>query len=946
MKLDHFPKKHPGKRYIEKGERTLNFGPALPAPPLIESENLSVNEQQDIETSCAGDLVADASVQAVKKQQSESNNNLVITDVSNSDIMVQIVKLKELVEKNLKLGPKNVNMTDTKEVYEDNVKEKLQLIQSSQTVVDLCMKAGLTLFESTGKLICDTCSHDELVDAMGQNTGVFSYDVIKNGADFIGKSQPREFRNLKTKVVAHYSSNFHLNMSKQLIEKHKKDESDELFNYKIGMGRARQIYQNVKDKCSYEKYESDCLVSALNGENIGNINHSRKFAQQLVAEIGAIIQMDLKAYFKTPLECTGQLPPVGLSTDKMTQKRHTNHLAVFITPDVQAPLSDSFLKPVYVGMPIVSKHAGVDIAEQILNIAEKFLDDLDEQLQAFNNDGQYFGLNLSKHVFELRENLKNRVEFIVFNWDPSHRNALADKDARKEHKEDKSYFNEVLDTVQWVFKNIGYGKHYEEYLMLCDELDIDPRAPITFSDTRFPQFSYNTLRNFLQVYIGLVKQLKAEDVAKKGKDLAVSRNLKAIKSKSFVVTLAGATDVYRREQILSQQCQKIDQHVFEVYDNLKIQKEKLEQMLTNLTDGADFSDWTIDNVENLDKHLWANLKVTCLDLFRNDTFRGEVLDDYGKRSRVTRQSTLDELVITESGGACSPGIVKALNSIQSYLNSLIRALETRFENEFEDSFVHDIKEVLDLSFMLQFAENLENSSETYENCLAQIKEYGVDGLRNICKRLDKNKDIDEAEFTKMEEQYFQFKRFSLELIADVNMTKEKQAIKDAAITESVDCYVCHRRFEVTRFLKHFNSSHGDLEDVQFGDKLKQFSSMKVLHGVCQFSKYFQNMQMFIQLALKLACKTPNEAVVESVGSMLNKHMRADRPGSQISFDCEMHIDWNGPVVSKANTLLERALDNKFGSRKRWNFKSGNSKFYVSKVVDRKKLEHSPLSFIN
>ena len=44
----------------------------------------------------------------------------------------------------------------------------------------------------------------------------------------------------------------------------------------------------------------------------------------------------------------------------------------------------------------------------------------------------------------------------------------------------------------------------------------------------------------------------------------------------------------------------------------------------------------------------------------------------------------------------------------------------------------------------------------------------------------------------------QFKRFSLDLIADVNMTKEKQAIKDAAITKSVDCYVCHRRFEVTR----------------------------------------------------------------------------------------------------------------------------------------------------
>ena len=64
--------------------------------------------------------------------------------------------------------------------------------------------------------------------------------------------------------------------------------------------------------------------------------------------------MFLKAYFKTPFAYTGQLPPVGLST---------NHLPDFILTDVQAHFSDSFLKPVYVGMPIVSKHAGVDIAE-------------------------------------------------------------------------------------------------------------------------------------------------------------------------------------------------------------------------------------------------------------------------------------------------------------------------------------------------------------------------------------------------------------------------------------------------------------------------------------------------------------------------------------------------------------------------------------------------------
>ena len=80
--------------------------------------------------------------------------------------------------------------------------------------------------------------------------------------------------------------------------------------------------------------------------------------------------------------------------------------------------------------------------------------------------------------------------------------------------------------------------------------------------------------------------------------------------------------------------------------------------------------------------------------------------------------------------------------------------------------------------------------------------------------------------------------------------------------------------------------------------------------------------------------------------MLQKHMKGERNAQQDAFDAEMHIDWNGPVVSRANTLLEISLDRKFGSRKQWNFKRGDTKFYTSKVVDRKKEEISRLSFLN
>ena len=78
------------------------------------------------------------------------------------------------------------------------------------------------------------------------------------------------------------ATNNHLKMSKDLNEKHKKDAENETYNYKVGMGRARQIYENFKNKCSFIKYESDCLVSALNGEEIGNINHLWKFAEEIV----------------------------------------------------------------------------------------------------------------------------------------------------------------------------------------------------------------------------------------------------------------------------------------------------------------------------------------------------------------------------------------------------------------------------------------------------------------------------------------------------------------------------------------------------------------------------------------------------------------------------------------------------------------------------------------
>ena len=83
-----------------------------------------------------------------------------------------------------------------------------------------------------------------------------------------------------------------------------------------------------------------------------------------------------------------------------------------------------------------------------------------------------------------------------------------------------------------------------------------------------------------------------------------------------------------------------------------------------------------------------------------------------------------------------------------------------------------------------------------------------------------------------------------------------------------------------------------------------------------------------------------------MGSMLVKHMKLERNASGSSFEGEMHFDWNGIVVSRADNILSVSLDRHFGSRKRWHFKTGSTSFYTSEVVDRKKSEMSRLSFLN
>ena len=70
----------------------------------------------------------------------------------------------------------------------------------------------------------------------------------------------------------------------------------------------------------------------------------------------------------------------------------------------------------------------------------------------------------------------------------------------------------------------------------------------------------------------------------------------------FVVEVVGATDIFRRQQIMSQQSKKVDQLICDVFGNLKLQIEKEKLMNHNLNSEKHPNDWNGSDISQLDEH--------------------------------------------------------------------------------------------------------------------------------------------------------------------------------------------------------------------------------------------------------------------------------------------------------------------------------------------------------
>jgi hypothetical protein len=78
--------------------------------------------------------------------------------------------------------------------------------------------------------------------------------------------------------------------------------------------------------------------------------------------------------------------------------------------------------------------------------------------------------------------------------------------------------------------------------------------------------------------------------------------------------------------------------------------------------------------------------------------------------------------------------------------------------------------------------------------------------------------------------------------------------------------------------------------------------------------------------------------------MVVRHSLYHRNAMPMKFENKMHVDWNGPKVGKADAIISESMNTYFKSEN-WHFKTGSTKFFTSKVDDRKAMEPSRLLFM-
>lgn len=150
--------------------------------------------------------------------------------------------------------------------------------------------------------------------------------------------------------------------------------------------------------------------------------------------------------------------------------------------------------------------------------------------------------------------------------------------------------------------------------------------------------------------------------------------------------------------------------------------------------------------------------------------------------------------------------------------------------------------------------------------------------------------------------------------------------------------------------REFYPIHRDMSVEEQAKADEQIPGTTIMKVVFTQARFYEGVGDFLHLFSHCIMKTPNESVVEGMGSILDRHTHHSRASMDIQTCAqEAMIHWNGPLPHEAERFLTMSL-NKFFGGKKWKFwhQDGRDRFAkakVSTVLDRHMAERSKFPFL-
>ncbi len=245
------------------------------------------------------------------------NNTTVLEKLG--EIQSQLTTIEKNMKPHQERETQQTNANSTADVAKDV--KSLKGIRSLQELLEL----GFTYESDSSELRCRICQ--DATNANPEKTtdqGIFAYGNHLEKEFEDREFLPREFINLKKNVKRHLTDSATHKKNVQAEEQRKAERSLlQKKNEEAGMNLGRICLKLFLKGRPYTDYEDDILVHKINGSNVGELNHSRKFPAAFRPFVSRAVARRIGTLISTRLVQTGHLPAVNITADKATYKHHS-----------------------------------------------------------------------------------------------------------------------------------------------------------------------------------------------------------------------------------------------------------------------------------------------------------------------------------------------------------------------------------------------------------------------------------------------------------------------------------------------------------------------------------------------------------------------------------------------------------------------------------------------